>query len=317
MKVNEKAFVWTEKFRPQTVSDCILPARIKKQFEDVLVAKDIPNMLFYGSAGLGKTTVAKALCKELDIDWMMINVSEETGIDTLRTKIRDFATTLSLSDASGGKKCVIMDEFDHASSNLQAGMRSFIESFSSTCTFIMTCNFPNRVIEPIHSRSVPCDFSVTNDESIKMQAQMFKRVCEILDHENVEYEKKPLIKLIKKFAPDNRRIINHLQQYAKGGKIDEGILMGLDEVSIEQLISAMRDKKFKDVRQWCAENAKSDLSSTYTLLYKELSKFLQPQSIPNAILSIADYQKYDSVVPDKEIHLCALAVEIMMEAEFK
>lgn len=315
MQYNERETLWVEKYRPSVVGDCILPERIKTQFNDVLATKDIPNMLFYGSAGVGKTTVAKAICKELDVDWLIINISEESGIDTMRTKIRDFASTLSLSDSSG-KKCVILDEFDHASGALQAGLRGFIENFSKTCSFIMTCNFPNRIIEPIHSRTVGFDFSINKDESMKMQAMFFKRVGQILDNEKVEYDKRAVIKLIQKFFPDNRRILNHLQQYAKSGVIDEGILMGIQEMSIETLVKAMASKNFKDVRQWCAENAKNDLANTYTMLYNELNKYIEPKSRPEAIITIADYQKYDATVPDKEIHICALATELMMSCSF-
>ncbi|MDX1532690.1 MAG: AAA family ATPase [Nitrosopumilaceae archaeon] len=317
MIINEKETLWVEKYRPQQISDCVLPARIKSQFDDIIKTGDIPNMLFYGSAGVGKTTVAKAICKMLNVDWMIINVSEESGIDTLRTKIRDFASTLSLTNEDGGKKCVVLDEFDHASSSLQAGLRGFIETFSKTCSFIMTCNFPNRIIEPIHSRTVGFDFSINAEEMKMQQAHFFKRVCDILDNEGVEYDKKVLIRLVQNFAPDNRRILNHLQQYSKSGVIDEGALLGIEELTIEKLVVSMKDKKFKDVRQWCAENAKNDLTNTYTLLYNELKNYIEPKSIPEAIITIADYQKYDSVVPDKEIHICALATELMMGVEFK
>jgi replication factor C small subunit len=316
MIVDNKQTLWVEKYRPQVLDDCILPKRIKDQFQDVVDSGDIPNMLYYGSAGVGKTTVAKAICKMLNVDWMIINISEESGIDTMRTKIRDFASTRSLTGGSG-KKCVILDEFDHASSNLQAGLRGFIESFSKTCSFIMTCNYPNRIMDAIHSRTVGYDFSITKEESVKMQAQFFKRVCDILENENVEYDKKVVVKVVKKFAPDNRRILNQLQQYGKAGVIDEGILIDMEEMTIENLVKSMKDKKFKAVRQWCAENAKNDLTNTYTMLYQELSNVIEPSSIPNAVLVIGEYQRYDSVVPDKEIHICALATELMMNVDFK
>lgn len=316
MRYNQKENLWVEKYRPDRIEDCILPNRIKSQFDDIITTGDIPNMLFFGSAGVGKTTVARAIAQQLDIDWMIINISEESGIDTLRTKIRDFASTVSLSESTK-RKCIVLDEFDHASGALQAGLRGFIETFSKTCSFVLTCNFPNRIIEPLHSRTVAFDFSITKDEAMKLQAHMFKRVGEILDNENVKYDKRVVIKLIQKFFPDNRRILNQLQQYSKAGEIDEGVLMGLEEMSIEILVNAMKSKKFKDVRQWCAENAKNDLTNTYTMLYTELNKFLEPKSIPEAIVTIADYQKYDSVVPDKEIHICALATELMLGTEFK
>jgi len=316
MRYNERETIWCEKYRPDRVEDCILPDRIKSQFVDIAKTDEIPNMLFFGSAGVGKTTVAKALCKEIDMDWLIINISEESGIDTMRTKIRDFASTLSLT-GNEKKKCVILDEFDHASNALQAGLRGFIETFSKTCSFIMTCNFPNRVIDPIQSRLVCVDFSVTKEESLKMQAMMFKRVSDILVNENIPYNKKVVVKLVQKFYPDNRRIINQIQQYSKAGEIDEGILMNIAEMSIEKLITAMAGKKFKDVRQWCAENAKNDLTNTYTMLYTELKNFVEPSSVPQAVITIGDYQRFDSVVPDKEIHICALATQLMMELDFK
>jgi len=315
MRHNERETIWVEKFRPDRVDDIILPQRIKAQFEDIVKGNEVPNMLLYGGAGVGKTTTAKALCKEVDTDWLIINISEESGIDTLRTKIRDFASTLSLT-GKDKKKCVILDEFDHASNALQAGLRGFIESFSKTCSFVMTCNFPNRIIDPVKSRLVCIDFGVTKEESMKMQAQMFKRVSAILDFEQIPFDKRVVVKLVQKFYPDNRRILNQIQQYSKAGEIDEGILLNIEEMSIEKLVLAMKGKKFKDVRQWCAENAKNDLTNTYTMLYAELKNFVEPSSVPQAVITIGDYQRYDSVVPDKEIHICALATQIMMEVDF-
>ena len=315
MRHNERETIWVEKFRPDRVEDIILPQRIKAQFEDIVKGNEVPNMLLYGGAGVGKTTTAKALCKEVDTDWLIINISEESGIDTLRTKIRDFASTLSLT-GKDKKKCVILDEFDHASNALQAGLRGFIESFSKTCSFVMTCNFPNRIIDPVKSRLVCIDFGVTKEESMKMQAQMFKRVSAILDFEQIPFDKRVVVKLVQKFYPDNRRILNQIQQYSKAGEIDEGILLNIEEMSVEKLVLAMKGKKFKDVRQWCAENAKNDLTNTYTMLYAELKNFVEPSSVPQAVITIGDYQRYDSVVPDKEIHICALATQIMMEVDF-
>jgi replication factor C small subunit len=316
MRHNERETIWCEKFRPDRVEDIILPQRIKNQFEHIITGNEVPNMLLYGGAGVGKTTTAKALCKEVDTDWLIINVSEESGIDTLRTKIRDFASTLSLTGKEK-KKCVVLDEFDHASNALQAGLRGFIESFSKTCSFVMTCNFPNRIIDPIKSRLVCIDFGVTKEESMKMQAQMFKRVSSILDYEKIPFDKRVVVKLVQKFYPDNRRILNQIQQYSKAGEIDEGILLNIEEMSIENLVLAMKVKNFKDVRQWCAENSKNDLTNTYTMLYAELKNFVEPLSFPQAVLTIGDYQRYDSVVPDKEIHICSLATQLMMELDFK
>jgi DNA polymerase III delta prime subunit len=315
MRHNERETIWCEKFRPDCVDDIVLPTRIKSQFEDIVKGDEIPNMLFYGGAGVGKTTLAKALCKEVDVDWLIINMSEETGVDVLRTKIRDFASTLSLSGKEK-KKCVILDEFENSSQSFQAAFRGFVEAFSKTCSFVLTCNFPNRVIDPIKSRMLCVDFGVTKEESMKMQAQMFKRVSAILDFEQIPFDKRVVVKLVQKFYPDNRRILNQIQQYSKAGEIDEGILLNIEEMSIEKLVLAMKGKNFKDVRQWCVENAKNDLTNTYTMLYAELKNFVEPSSVPQAVITIGDYQRYDSVVPDKEIHICALATQIMMEVDF-
>ena len=211
---------------------------------------------------------------------------------------------------------IVTHNCDHASQAFQAAFRGFIENFSKTCGFILTANFPNRIIDPVKSRLVCIDFGVTKEESMKMQAQMFKRVSAILDFEQIPFDKRVVVKLVQKFYPDNRRILNQIQQYSKAGEIDEGILLNIEEMSIEKLVLAMKGKKFKDVRQWCAENAKNDLTNTYTMLYAELKNFVEPSSVPQAVITIGDYQRYDSVVPDKEIHICALATQIMMEVDF-
>lgn len=314
MKCYPNECLWVEKFRPQTIDECILPVAIKKQFKEIAESGKIPNMMLSGGAGTGKTTIAKALCNELKVDWIIVNTSEETGIDTLRTKIRDFASTVSFSDAG---KCVILDEFDYASPNLQAGLRNAMESFSRTCSFILTCNFANRIIDPIHSRTVQVSFDIKKEDQVQLQTQMFKRVCDILDFEKVQFDKRSVATLIQKFYPDNRRILGQLQQYGRSGVIDEGILIDLQEVSIDTLIKSMKSKQFKEVRQWCAENSGSDLSTLYTRLYRSLKDHLDPKSIPDAILILEDYQRYDSIVPDRELHVAALAVQLMMSVEFK
>lgn len=314
MKCNINEPLWVERFRPQTIEECVLPVSIKKQFSEIVAQGKIPNLLLSGGAGTGKTTIARALCNELKVDWIIINTSEETGIDTLRTKIKDFASTVSFSDAG---KCVILDEFDYASPNLQAGLRNAMESYSKTCSFILTCNFPNRIIEPIHSRTVHIAFEVNNAERPALQATFFNRISEILAFENIPFDKRAVATLVQKFYPDNRKILGQLQQYSRAGSIDAGILMDLQEVSIESLIKAMKSKQFKDVRQWCAENSSNDLSNLYTRLYKSLKDYIEPKSIPEAILILEDYQRHDSTVPDRELHIAALAVQLMMGVEFK
>lgn len=314
MNFNKHEPLWVERYRPLKIDDCILPKSIKKQFKDIVETGSIPNMLLSGGPGTGKTTVARALCQELGVDWIVINCSEDTGIDVLRTRIRDFASTASFSDAG---KCIILDEADFMSANLQAGLRNATEAFSKTCSFIMTCNYPNRIIPALHSRTVQIAFDISAAEQPKLQAEFFMRTCEILKNENIKFDKTAVATLIQKFFPDNRRILGQLQQYARAGEIDAGILLDLQEVSIEALVKAMKSKTFKDVRQWCAENSGNDLGNLYTKLYKSLKDTVDPKSIPEAILILEDYQRFDSQVPDKELHIVAMAVQLMMALEFR
>lgn len=314
MQHKKDEVVWTEKYRPQTIDECVLPDSIKKQFNEIVKDGRIPNMLLSGGAGTGKTTIARALCNELKVDWIIINTSEETGIDTLRTKINDFASTVSFSDAG---KCVILDEFDYASPNLQAGLRNAMEGFSKTCSFILTCNFPNRIISPIHSRTIHIPFEIKKSDQAALQSKLFQRMCDILTFENIPFDRIAVATLIQKFYPDNRRILGQLQQYSRAGSIDAGILIDLQEVTIETLIKAMKSKQFKEVRQWCAENSGNDLSNLYTRLYRSLKDYIEPASIPEAILILEDYQRHDSTVPDRELHIAALAVQLMMGVSFK
>ncbi|AND75052.1 hypothetical protein pf16_129 [Pseudomonas phage pf16] len=306
--------LWVERYRPQKINDCILPENIKKQFNEIVATGRIPNLLLKGSAGTGKTTVAKALCHELGVDWIIINASEDNGIDTIRNKIRDFASTVSFSDAG---KCVILDEADALTAAAQSALRGGIEGYSQTCSFIFTCNFPNRIIDPLHSRTVPVAFEISKADQPKVQAQFFQRICAILKNENVKFDQKAVATLLQKFFPDNRRILGQLQQYGRGGEIDVGILNDLQEVSIDGLVNSMKGKKFAEVRQWCAENANNDLTALYTKLYRTLKDHVDPQSIPSAILILEDYQRYDGVVADKELHIAAMCVALMMEVQFK
>lgn len=314
MDFNANENLWVEKYRPKTIEECILPKRIRAQFQDIVKSGSIPNLLLAGGAGTGKTTIARALCHELSMDWIIINCSEDSGIDLLRTRIRDFASTVSFSDAG---KCIILDEFDYASPNLQAGMRNAMEEFSKTCSFILTCNFPNRIIDPIHSRTVTISFEVSKEELQVLQTALYKRVLQILENENIKFDAKAVAKLIQKFYPDNRRVLGQLQQYGRSGEIDAGVLMDLNDIGIEALVEAMKKKSFKEVKQWCVENSQNDISNLYTKLYKALPSQIEGNSIPEAILIINEYQRYDSIVPDRELHCAALCVQLMMTLSFK
>lgn len=315
MKCNNKEKLWVEKYRPTRLEDCILKDQNRREFEAIVKNKHIPNMLFYGTAGTGKTTVAKALCQELGMDWTVINASNERGLDVIRDKIMSFASTTSLT---GSGKCFILDEADHLLPNTQAALRNASEELSKGCSFIMTANYPNKIIEPLHSRFPGISFNADPKELEIMQAKFFSRVCKILENEGVEYEERVLISVIQKYFPDNRRILNRLQQYANGsGKIDTGILMSIEELSIDALVDAIKGKKFKEIRQWAADNASNDTSMLYEQIYKTLVPLLEKPSIPDAIVVLSEGQKYDSVVPSKELHLTSVCVELMMNLEFK
>lgn len=311
---NTKEPLWVERYRPQTIEECILPKALEKTFKEMVANKRIPNMLLTGSAGTGKTTVAKALCNELGVDWILINASEENGIDIIRNKIRDFASTVSFSDAG---KCVIMDEADALTPAAQSALRGGLESYSQTCSFIFTCNFPSRIIDPLHSRAPRIDYDIPKEELPGIQAKFFQRVCAILENEGVKYDQLAVATLLQKFSPDNRRILGELQRYSAGGVIDAGILNGLAEVSIDGLIKSMKSKKFGEVRQWAAENSNNDLTALYTKLYKGLKDNVEPASIPEAILILEDSQRYHTIVPDLELHVAAMCVSLMSSVTFK
>ena len=310
-----KEYLWVEKYRPQTIEDCILPQNIKDTFQQMVDAGESQNLLLSGSAGCGKTTIAKALCNELDTDYIMINCSEDGNIDTLRTKIRNFASSVSIS---GGKKIVILDEFDYANAqSTQPALRGFIEEFSKNCRFILTCNFKNRIIEPIHSRCTCIEFKIPNKSKPKLASEFLDRCKSILDIEGIGYDEKVLAELILKHFPDFRRIINELQRYSVAGSIDVGILTQIGEINTKDLITYMKEKNFTEVRKWVVQNLDNDTTRLFRNLYDGFYDCLKPQSIPSAILILAEYQYKDAFVADNEINTTACLVQLMMECEFK
>lgn len=308
-------YLWVEKYRPKTVDDAILPKHLKKTFKEILKTGEIPNLLFTGTAGVGKTTIAKALCNELGLDYLLVNGSEEGNIDTLRNKIKHFASTVSLQ---GGYKVVILDEADYLNpQSTQPALRGFIEEFSNNCRFIMTCNFKNRIIEPLHSRCSVVEFNIAKKDMPDLCGSFMKRVGTILDGENVEYDQAVIAELIMKHMPDWRRVLNELQRYSVSGKIDTGILVSLSEVSIGNLMSAMKDKNFKKMRQWVTDNIDQEPAALFRKIYDNMAEYVEPQSIPQLVLILADYQYKNSFVADHELNMVACCTEIMAGVNFK
>lgn len=310
-----KDFLWVEKYRPQTVEDAILPNRLKAVFKDMLATGELQNMLFSGTAGLGKTTIAKALCNELGLDYIVINGSEEGNIDTLRGKIRQFASSVSLM---GGYKVVILDEADYLNpQSTQPALRGFIEEFSDNCRFILTCNMKNRIIEPLHSRCSVYEFSLQKKEKAQLAAQFMKRLMFILDTENVQYDQQVLVQLIMKHAPDWRRVINECQRYSVGGTLDSGILVVADDSQFADLFKCLKDKDFKKMRGWVAQNSDIDTAAIFRGVYDRMTDSVDSSSIPQLVLILADYQYKDAFVADHELNLVACMTEIMANVSFK
>ena len=306
--------LWVEKYRPAKVEDCILPDAIKSTFQEYVNRREIPNLLLSGSAGVGKTTIAKALCEEVGCDYIIINGSDESGIDVLRNKIKNYASSVSLM---GGRKVVIIDEADYLNPNsTQPAMRGAIEEFADNCSFIFTCNFKNRIIDPIHSRCTVIDFRI-NGQKAKMAAQFFKRVEWILEQEGVKYDKEVVAAVITKHFPDNRRILNELQRYAVGGTIDKGILNSVSDIQLADLLAALKAKDFSSARKWVTNNLDNDPARIFRKLYDSLYESLKANSVPQLVLILAKYQYQAAFVADSEINLIACLTEIMVDCEFK
>ena len=308
-------FLWVEKYRPQKISDTILPNAIKQTFADVVKGGALHNMLLTGTAGTGKTTIAKALCNELDLDYLLINGSEESGIDTLRNKIKKFASSVSLQ---GGYKVVILDEADYLNpQSTQPALRGFIEEFSANCRFILTCNFKNRIIEPLHSRCSVIEFNMSKKDSGALCGEMLKRIQFILDTEGVTYEVPVVAELIMKHMPDWRRVLNELQRYSVSGTIDTGILVTLSDVSVNELMQSLQRKDFKKMRQWVADNIDTEPAAVFRKIYDNMADYVDPQSIPQLVLILADYQYKNAFVADHELNIVACCTEIMAQVKFK
>lgn len=308
-------FLLVEKYRPHTVEDCILPDRIKSVFSEYVKEGNIPNLMLTGPAGCGKTTIAKAMCEQLGLNHLFINSSEERGIDMLRTKIKGYASTISLT---GGRKVIILDEADYLTPEAQAALRGAIEEFSENCSFIFTCNFKARLIDALHSRCAVVDFGLKGDEKPKMAVKMLKRLEQILSTEGITYDKVVLVKLIERYFPDYRRLLNELQRHAVSGNIDAGVVSELSGIkSLSELIKALKDKDFAAMRKWVVVNSDVDTSRIYRNVYDGLMEFLKPESVPAAVVTLAKYQYQAAFVADQELNLVACLTELMVECEVK
>jgi DNA polymerase III delta prime subunit len=312
-----KKFLWVEQYRPSKIADCILPENIKKSFHGFVEQGEIPNLLLAGTAGIGKTTVAKALCDEIGASYIVINGSDEGRfLDTVRNRVRQFATTVSLT-SGGAHKVVIIDEADNTTNDVQLSLRTAVEEFHSNCRFIFTCNFPNKIIEPLHSRCTVVDFKINTDQAVALQGQFFARLKEILEEQGVEYQDKVLAKVVKRYYPDWRRLINECQRFAASGSIDSAILADVSDINLDSLVRSLKNKEFTVVRKWVVDNINNDPTTVMRKLYDVLYDNLKGSSVPEAVLIIAKYSRDIHIVPDQEINLLACLTEIMMSCEFK
>ena len=312
--MTNQPFLWVEKYRPKKITDCILPDAIKNTFIEFVGQKEIPNLLLSGGSGVGKTTVARALCEELKADYIIINGSEESGIDVLRNKIKQFASTVSLQS---GSKVVILDEADYLNpQSTQPALRGFMEEFHKNCRFIFTCNFKNRIIEPLHSRCSVIEFKI-NGNKVMLAELFMERVEKILKEEQIGFEEAVIAELIMKHMPDWRRVLNELQRYSVSGTIDSGILVNIAEVNLTQLMSHLKGKEFGKVRKWVVDNIDNDPIKVFRKIYEKLYEYMKPESIPNAVIVLGEYQYKSAFVADQEINLLACLTEIMSQCKFK
>ena len=310
-------FIWVEKYRPKTIDECILPESIKKTFREFLSQGEIPNLLLAGPPGIGKTTVAKALCSELGVDYYVINGSDEGRfLDTVRNQAKNFASTVSLTSESK-HKVIIIDEADNTTSDVQLLLRANIETFYKNCRFIFTCNYKNKIIEPLHSRCSVVDFNIGRQDKPSIAANFFKRITNILEKEKVNFDKKVVAELINKYFPDWRRVLNECQRYSASGTIDTGILAVISDTHVKDLIGFLKNKEFPNVRKWIVQNLDNDTNAILRNVYDSIYEYMKPQSVPEAVLIIAKYQYQSAFVADQEINLLAALTEIMCNCEFK
>ena len=312
-----KEFLWVEKYRPNKVKDCILPSNTKEVFQGFVDQGELPNLLLTGSAGVGKTTIAKAMCDEIGASYIVINGSDEGRfLDTVRNRVRQFATTVSLTSGAS-HKVVIIDEADNTTNDVQLSLRTAVEEFHGNCRFIFTCNFINKIIEPLHSRCTVIDFRIKPEQSMKLQGEFFTRLKTILTNEKVQFEDKVLAKLVKRYYPDWRRLINECQRYAATGSIDTAILVDVADVNLDTLLSSLKKKEFTNVKNWVVQHMDNDPSMVMRKIYDSIYNVLKPSSVPEAVLIIAKYMREIAIVPDQEINMLACLTEIMMSCEFK
>ena len=313
----DKKFLWVEEYRPHKIGDCILPVNILNVFKGFVEQGELPNLLLPGTAGIGKTTVAKALCEEIGASYIVINGSDEGRfLDTIRQKVRSFASTVSLTDESA-HKVVIIDEADNTTNDVQLSLRTAIEEFHANCRFIFTCNFPNKIIEPLHSRCTVVDFRIKNEEKMKMQGKFFHRLKHILEQNGVKHDEKILVKLIQRYYPDWRRLLNECQRHAAGGEINVDILVDIADINLDDLVKAMKNKEFTTIKRWVTDNIDNDPNIVMRKIYNVLYENVKPKYIPEAVLILAKYQYQIAFVADQEINLLACLTEVMLGCEFK